>query len=132
MSTTSSQIERAKFAQRIALCMGNHGIVESGTALANGYNVRGESKHITVHAARKWIVGDAIPTQEKILVLAKWFKVSPAWLRFGSVEGGPQPISGLPNINASLHSDIDLLTVNECDMMRGIVKLIFKARTRQA
>lgn len=41
---------------------------------------------VTPHAVRKWLIGEAIPTQEKILVLAKWLNVSAAWLRFGDTD----------------------------------------------
>ena len=37
---------------------------------------------ITVHAARKWLVGDAIPTQDKMRALAQWLAVPADWLRF--------------------------------------------------
>lgn len=32
-------------------------------------------------------MGDSVPTQERLHVLARWLNVSPHWLRFG--EAGP-------------------------------------------
>lgn len=41
-----------------------------------------------MHAGRKWLVGEAIPTHEKILIIAKWLNVHASWLRFGDAENG--------------------------------------------
>jgi transcriptional regulator with XRE-family HTH domain len=48
--------------------------------------VRFEGRPITVHAARKWLVGEAIPTQEKLRMIAQWLGVPADWLRFGGTE----------------------------------------------
>lgn len=39
---------------------------------------------MTVHAARKWLQGESIPTQEKLRALASWLDVPADWLRFGN------------------------------------------------
>ena len=39
---------------------------------------------MTVHAARKWLQGESIPTQEKLRALASWLDVPAEWLRFGN------------------------------------------------
>jgi len=38
---------------------------------------------VSVQAVRRWLEGTAIPSQDKLVVLAAWLKVSPEWLRFG-------------------------------------------------
>ena len=50
------------------------------------FNVRFAGNPVTVHAARKWLQGESIPTQEKLRALASWLDVPADWLRFGSVE----------------------------------------------
>ncbi len=35
------------------------------------------------HTGRKWLLGEAIPTQEKLIVLAAMLGVQPDWLRYG-------------------------------------------------
>ena len=59
---------------------------DSPTQLAREFNVRFEGNPVTVHAARKWLQGESIPTQEKLRALASWLDVPADWLRFGSVE----------------------------------------------
>lgn len=36
-----------------------------------------------MYAARRWLLGEAIPAQEKLRVLAEWLNVSTEWLRYG-------------------------------------------------
>ena len=59
---------------------------DSPTQLAREFNVRFAGNPVTVHAARKWLQGESIPTQEKLRALASWLDVPADWLRFGSVE----------------------------------------------
>ena len=41
---------------------------------------------MTIHGARKWLLGEAIPTQERIHILALWLNLNPAWLRYGDAD----------------------------------------------
>ena len=59
---------------------------DSPTQLAREFNVRFAGNPVTVHAARKWLQGESIPTQETLRALASWLDVPADWLRFGSVE----------------------------------------------
>lgn len=59
----------------------------SPTELAREFNQRFQGQSVTVHAARKWLHGESIPTQEKLRALASWLDVPADWLRFGN-DGG--------------------------------------------
>jgi hypothetical protein len=61
---------------------------DSPTQLAREFNLRYAGNQVTVDAARQWLVGDAIPAQEKLRALANWLGVSAQWLRFGG-DGPP-------------------------------------------
>lgn len=79
-------IEREDFSSRLQEALRNAAYSpESPTQLAREFNDRFPGRAITVHAARKWLVGEAIPTQEKLRTLAYWLGVSAEWLRFGGV-----------------------------------------------
>src|SRR5215210_4281989 len=69
-------IEREGFSERLqqALRTADYS-PDSPTQLAREFNIRFEGRPITVHAARKWLVGEAIPTQEKLRTLAQWLGV---------------------------------------------------------
>src|SRR6185437_4225807 len=79
-----ASIEREDFSQRLQHALRNADYSpDSPTQLAREFNVRFAGRPITVHAARKWLVGEAIPTQEKLRTLAHWLGVPAEWLRFG-------------------------------------------------
>ena len=75
--------EPQAFAQRLRAALTAADVAVSPTAVQRKFNALSGDAAISVHAARKWIVGDAIPTQERIRILSAWLAVSPNWLRFG-------------------------------------------------
>lgn len=83
----NSSNEREGFSERLQQALRNADYsADSPTQLAREFNIRFEGRPITVHAARKWLVGEAIPTQEKLRALAQWLGVAAEWLRFGGGE----------------------------------------------
>jgi transcriptional regulator with XRE-family HTH domain len=104
----SPTIEREGFSERLQHALRNADYSpDSPTQLAREFNIRFEGRPITVHAARKWLVGEAIPTQEKLRTLAQWLGVPAEWLRFG----GSDAITGeTPNGPARFESaDVKLV-----------------------
>lgn len=79
--------ERAAFSQRLVKVLKDAKInVGSPTIFAREFNRRYTGKPISTHAAKKWLMGESIPMQDKLRLLAAWLGVSAEWLRFG--EGG--------------------------------------------
>lgn len=84
----SSIEERRDFSDRLQKALKDADYApDSPTQLSREFNVRFAGRPITVHAARKWLLGEAIPTQEKLRTLAQWLNVPAEWLRFGSERG---------------------------------------------
>ena len=83
--------ERARFQARLGKALQFSGYPhDSPTQLAREFNFRFPGKPVTIHAARKWLVGESIPTQDKLRILAQWLGVTAEWLRFGDTEhAGP-------------------------------------------
>jgi transcriptional regulator with XRE-family HTH domain len=80
----TASVERRGFSERLQQALRNAKCSpDSPTQLAREFNLRSPGRLVTVHAARKWLVGEAIPTQEKLRALAQWLGVSSEWLRFG-------------------------------------------------
>jgi transcriptional regulator with XRE-family HTH domain len=80
-----SSVERLSFSNRLQQALQKADYApDSPTQLAREFNLRFSGRPISVHAARKWLIGEAIPTQEKLRTLAQWFGVSAEWLRFGA------------------------------------------------
>lgn len=107
MDSKLASDERQEFKNRLSTALSNAGCKLSPSALARDFNLRANGAVVTVHGARKWLIGDAFPTQEKLHVLARWLNVSPQWLRFGE---GPVRSDIAANDSASIpHTEIILL-----------------------
>lgn len=52
------------------------------------FNQRYWGTPVTVQAVRKWLLGEVIPTQDKVQTLAEWLQIDPHWLRFGEERFG--------------------------------------------
>ena len=75
--------EPQAFAQRLTAALVAADVAESPTAVQRKFNAVSGDAPVSVHAVRKWIMGESIPTQRRIQALADWLAVSPNWLRFG-------------------------------------------------
>ena len=79
--------EPQAFADRLRQALQGVGVRPSPTVVANEFNLRYWGRSITSHTARNWLLGKAIPTQDKLRVLADWLQVGPDTLRFGLPAG---------------------------------------------
>ena len=78
-----AELERAQFAERVKTALAARDMPASATALQRVFNAQNPVLAILVHAARKWIAGESIPTQARLRALADVLRVSATWLRFG-------------------------------------------------
>jgi transcriptional regulator with XRE-family HTH domain len=128
----SPSIEREGFSERLQLALKNAEYSpESPTQLAREFNIRFEGRPITVHAARKWLVGEAIPTQEKLRTLAHWLGVPAEWLRFGGVDGHlgvrpPHAPSRFPSSDVKLMSDLQRLDDHHQALAREFIRMLVR------
>lgn len=102
---------------------------DSPTELARNFNLRYPGRPITVHAARKWLLGEAIPTQDKMRTLATWLGVSVHWLRFG-IAGEKVLSRAAPDVlpgDLALMADLRLLDEHQRLIVREFIHVILKA-----
>lgn len=93
----NSSSEQENFSKRFRQALRNADYSpDSPTQLAREFNIRYSSGHVTPHAVRKWLVGESIPTQEKLRILANWLGVTAEWLRYGGEQklGNELPVPG--------------------------------------
>lgn len=102
--------EKNLFSQRLknALAQANHPI--SPTYLSNEFNLRYEGQPVSVQSANNWLLGKAIPNQDKLSLLAIWLNVSSQWLRFGDADRQSK-------------NHIDLIETTEMDLFLKFRKL---------
>lgn len=94
MSATCKNEEVLAFTRRLASRLKDQGKTLSPTALAREFNLRWRGTPITVNATRKWLTGEAIPTLDKLTVLAHLLDVSEDWLRWGD-KSVQEPVNNL-------------------------------------
>lgn len=121
--------ERDAFSQRLRAALDRAGWKGMGPAmLAREFNRR-SANNITVHAARKWLMGESIPTQERLRSLAEWLGISAEWLRFGGAgQAGGQ--TGLETAGAdvsALRADIEQLDAAQLRVVRELVALLLRS-----
>ncbi|WP_411725253.1 transcriptional regulator [Methyloglobulus sp.] len=75
--------EKTEFSQRLRKAIEDAGYSLRPTVLEREFNTRYWGRSVTVQAVRRWLRGEAIPSQEKLQVLAEWLKIEPHTLRFG-------------------------------------------------
>jgi hypothetical protein len=126
--------ERESFSRRLRQALKDaHHAADSPTELARDFNSRTPGPPITAHAARKWLVGEAIPTQEKMRTLAEWLMVPVDWLRFGGDERLAHPADGagvLTSEDLTLMADLQRLGERERRIVREFIHILVRANRR--
>jgi hypothetical protein len=130
-----TSIEREGFSSRLkqTLQSAQHS-PDSPTELAREFNLRFEGRPITVHAARKWLVGEAIPTQDKLRTLSQWLLVPIEWLRFGGDQRNvdtPDWAVGLKPNDVKMLGDIQLLDEKHRQIAREFIRVLVRSAREQ-
>lgn len=129
--------EREGFSERLQHALRNANYSpDSPTQLAREFNIRFEGRPITVHAARKWLVGEAIPTQEKLRTLAQWLGVPAEWLRFGgtdlhSAAESPNGASRFESADVKLIADLQRLDEHYQSIAREMLRMLVRLNRKR-
>jgi hypothetical protein len=122
------------FSQRLAQLLLSTNRSLSPTKLAREFNLRWRGTPVTPNAARKWILGDSIPTLDKIDVLANLLGTNSQWLRWG--EKNPNqlntmertesihPIALEPNLEKTLFQDFRLLNTANQRVIFNLIEIM--------
>lgn len=73
----------ADFASRLQIALAVNLIKHSPTELTKKFNAGFEGKSVTPHTVRNWMLGRSMPTQDKLMCLAKLLGTSSEQLRYG-------------------------------------------------
>lgn len=134
MGITTEQ-ERAAFSQRLALALAQAGMQPCTSArLASEFNRMHSGAPVTLHAARKWLIGESIPTQEKLKVLAAWLGVSSVWLRYGEETETATPKKSLrvdEKTQRDLNEKVARLNRHHRLVVMGMVDFLLKLQQKQ-
>lgn len=125
--------ENTAFTQRFFLALNSIGYeVTNISGITREINKLFGEKSITSHAVRKWLSGQAIPIHSRLIRLADWLGVSPAWLRFGEGQMYKSDLSHIPfseeNNYSLIFAKIKSLTQEELELVTHQIELILKIR----
>jgi len=127
-----NHIERQAFSERLNQSLKDSKLSKpsSPSAVAKEFNSRYQGKSVTLHAVRKWMVGEAIPSQPKLVALAHWLGVTPEWLRFGTSSAANtvlhQSSANYSALDEALCNDLQRLTADQKRMVREFVSLMLR------
>ncbi|WP_017879720.1 transcriptional regulator [Janthinobacterium sp. CG3] len=123
--TNSAIAERARFQKRLLQALRDADYTRSPTALAARFNAKFPDVQITANAARKWLLGESIPRQEKLRILADILDVTSDWLRFGT-EAAAREFATSPGaaIIANIVADIETMEKPLQCLTRDIIRAL--------
>lgn len=79
--------QKKQFAERLRKALEKAGYPPKPSVLEREFNLRCWNKPVTLHGVRRWLKGETLPTEDKMIILADWLNVSPRYLRFGDKMG---------------------------------------------
>jgi hypothetical protein len=131
MNSKLSEEERLHFSDRLVRTLEARRLPSSPTEFSALFNLRADGAIVTVHGARKWLVGEAIPTQERIQVLADWLGVTAAWLRYGDADNGDVALAArtpndIDDVELALVKDMRLLSPGHRTVVRELVDSLMR------
>ena len=77
--------QKLEFAERLQAAMRSAGLEPRTAVLLNLFNTHYWGRSVTFQAVSRWLRGEAIPAQDKLITLAELLKIEPEVLRFGEV-----------------------------------------------
>lgn len=76
--------QKLEFAERLQAAMRDAGLEPRPAVLLNLFNTHYWGRSVTFQAVSRWLRGESIPEQDKLVVLAGALNVQPEVLRFGN------------------------------------------------
>lgn len=73
-----------KFALRLRAAMQAAGYEAKPSVLEREFNLHYMGQPMTLHGVRRWLLGESLPRQDKLVALAEWLRIPPQELRYGA------------------------------------------------
>jgi transcriptional regulator with XRE-family HTH domain len=75
---------KQNFALRLSQAMVARGYEAKPAILERQFNLHYFGKPMTLHGVRRWLRGETLPAQDKLVALAEWLRIPPDELRYGA------------------------------------------------
>lgn len=77
---------RKKFAKQLKEALIAAGYEPKPAVLEREFNLRYWGKPVSLHGVRRWLFGETLPTEDKLLVLSEWLNISLEYLVHGTTN----------------------------------------------
>ena len=126
MKKNESLVGPQEFGERLHAALHRVGLDYSPTRFARRFNARAGECSVTAHGARKWLMGETIPSQARMEILARWLCVTPQWLRFnlGAIDDLGSVLESIPDADRRLLQDISVLHGRSQLLIHQLVSLL--------
>lgn len=137
MATAHVNAKQA-FSKRLRTVLEKAGIdADKPTLVAREFNRRFLDKPVTAYGVRKWLLGESIPSQDKLLVLATWLGVSPEWLRYGPTQATPahqlqQTVAAFESDDLAFFRSYRKLTADYRTVVREVTLTLLRVQSRSS
>jgi hypothetical protein len=136
MESKVANDERVNFSVRLKSSLVTAGVPIKTSKFTHAFNLHANGAFVTPYATRKWLCGEAIPTQERIVILANWLGVNTGWLRFGELDNREVhdvviPESLLATEHLSLIHDVISLPEPTQQIIREIIDTFVRANQKE-
>jgi transcriptional regulator with XRE-family HTH domain len=137
MSEDTSNHASLEFSRRLESLLRAKNKTLSPTALSRDFNLRWRGSPVTVNAVRKWLTGEAVPTMDKLIVLASLLDTSEDWLRWGDnslqnsltnklKQTGSRPSFADEDLNRDWMQDYRLLSPVNKKLLNAVLEVLLK------
>ena len=75
---------KLNFAARLNAAMVAIGLEPKPAVLEKQFNLHYSGEPMTLHGVRRWLRGETLPAQDKLISLAEWLRIPPDELRSGA------------------------------------------------
>ena len=75
---------KLNFAARLNAAMVARGLEPKPAVLEKQFNLHYSGEPMTLHGVRRWLRGETLPAQDKLISLAEWLRIPPDELRYGA------------------------------------------------
>lgn len=75
---------KENFALRLQTAMQERGYDPKPSVLEKQFNLHYNGEPMTLHGVRRWLRGETLPSQDKLIALAEWLRIPPDELRYGA------------------------------------------------
>lgn len=115
--------KRLEFSSRLTMALERLGVDNIPSVVARRFNARAGEESVTRYGARKWLLGEALPSQARLEILAQWLCVTPQWLRFGvgDIDDAGKVVMDAPLVDRILLQDLHELQAPSQRLVRDLV-----------